>query len=154
VLWQNRRDLKKRAEQLEEIVRCRPKTRLIKSKAAPAINSVTEEGGGGRTLFATGSRGLGASKRVLLGSVSTAVLRRADGPVLVVPPSAAQVRPTKRPPEGGVARVSRDGTGAFRYWMPGPGLMPVREGGSRRRPKPLRKGRRDRESDRSMRRRV
>ena len=106
-LLRNRRDLKKRAEQLEEIVRCRPKTRLIKSKAAPAINSVTEKGEGERTLSATGSRGLGAPKRVLLGSVSTAVLRGADGPVLVVPSSAAQERPTKqqrptkRPPEGG-----------------------------------------------------
>jgi nucleotide-binding universal stress UspA family protein len=101
VFLRNRRDLKKRAEQLEGIVRCRPKTRLIKSKAAPAINSVTEKGEGGQTLFATGSRGLGAPKRVLLGSVSTAVLRRANGPVLVVPSSAAQERPTKRPPEGG-----------------------------------------------------
>ena len=99
-LLRNRRDLKKRAEQLEELVRCRPKTRLIKSKAAPAINSVTEKGEGGRTLSAIGSRGLGASKRVLLGSVSTAVLRRADGPVLVVPPSPAQECPTKRPPQG------------------------------------------------------
>jgi nucleotide-binding universal stress UspA family protein len=101
VFLRNRRDLKKRAEQLEEIVRCRPKTRLIKSKATHAINSVTDKGEGGQTLFATGSRRLGAPKRVLLGSVSTAVLRRANGPVLVVPSSAAQERPTKRPPEGG-----------------------------------------------------
>jgi nucleotide-binding universal stress UspA family protein len=100
-LLRNRWDLKKRAEQLEEIVRCRPKTRLIKSKAAPAINSVSEKGERGRTLFATGSRGLGAPKRVLLGSVSTAVLRGADGPVLVVSSSAAQECPTKRPLEGG-----------------------------------------------------
>ncbi len=100
VLLRNRRDLKKRAEQLEEIVRCRPKTRLIKSKAAPAMNLVAEEGEGERTLFAIGSRGLGAPKRALLGSVSTAVLRAADGPVLVVPSSAAQGFSTKGAAEG------------------------------------------------------
>lgn len=100
VLLRNRRDLKKRAEQLEEIVRCRPKTRLIKSKAASAMNLVAEEGEGEQTLFAIGSRGLGAPKRALLGSVSTAVLRAADGPVLVVPASAAQGLSTKRAAEG------------------------------------------------------
>ncbi len=100
VLLRNQRDLKKRAEQLEEIARCRPKTRLIKSKAAPAMNLVAEESEGEQTLFAVGSRGLGAPKRALLGSVSTAVLRAADGPVLVVPPSATQGLSTKRADEG------------------------------------------------------
>ena len=92
-LQKNRRDLKARAEALEEISRCRPKTRLINSKAAPAVNLVAEEGEGERTLLAVGSRGLGAPGRALMGSVSTAVLRSADGPVLVVPSSAAQARP-------------------------------------------------------------
>lgn len=88
VHWRNRRDLKKRAEQLEEIAPCRPKTKLIKSKAASAIDLVAEESEGKQTLFALGSRGLSAPKRAVLGSVSTAVMRAADGPVLVVPPSA------------------------------------------------------------------
>ena len=88
VLWRNRRDLKKRAEQLEEIASCRPKTKLIKSKAAPAIDLVAKESEGKQTLFAVGSRGLSAPRRAMLGSVSTAVMRAADGPVLVVPPSA------------------------------------------------------------------
>jgi len=88
VLWRNRRDLKKRAEQLEEIAPCRPKTKLIKSKAVSAINLVAEESEGKHTLFAVGSRGLSAPKRAMLGSVSTAVMRAADGPVLVVPSSA------------------------------------------------------------------
>lgn len=74
-LLRKRRDLKKRAEQLEEIARCRPKTRLIRSKAASAaVNTVAEEGEGGRTLLAVGSRRLAAPKRALLGSVSTRTL--------------------------------------------------------------------------------
>ncbi len=95
-LLQNRRDLKERAEQLEEIARCRPKTRLVKSRAASAIDLVAEEGDGEQTLFALGSRGLGAVGRAVLGSVSTAVLRRADGPVLVVPSRASRGLSTRR----------------------------------------------------------
>jgi nucleotide-binding universal stress UspA family protein len=92
VLWQNRRDLKKRAEQLEEIVRCRPKTRLIKAKAASAMNLVAEEKEVGQTLLAVGTRGLSAPKRVLLGSVSTETLRAADGSVLIVPSETPSAR--------------------------------------------------------------
>ncbi len=106
-LWRNRRDLKRRAEQLEEIAPCRPKTRLIKSKAASAMRLVAEESEGEQTLFAVGSRGLCASKRALLGSVSTAVLRLADGPVLVVPPSAAQDNTTLTPQEDPAEQDSR-----------------------------------------------
>jgi nucleotide-binding universal stress UspA family protein len=100
-LRRNRRDLKVRAEQIEEIARCRPKTRLIRSRAASAVSLVAEEGEGERTLFAVGSRGLRAPERALLGSVSTAVLRSADGPVLVVPSCAAQDHPANRPAENG-----------------------------------------------------
>lgn len=93
VLWQNRQDLKKRAEQLEEIVRCRPKTRLIKAKAAAAMNLVAEEQEvGQKTLLAVGTRGLSAPKRALLGSVSTEALRAADGSVLVVPSERTSAR--------------------------------------------------------------
>ncbi len=92
VLWRNRRDLKKRAEQLEAIAPCRPKTKLIKSKAASAIDLVAEESEGKQTLFAVGSRGLSAPKRAMLGSVSTAVLRAADGPVLIVPSETTSAR--------------------------------------------------------------
>ncbi|CAN5742112.1 hypothetical protein BH24ACT18_BH24ACT18_17640 [soil metagenome] len=92
-LLRNRRDLKERAEQLEEIARCRPKTRLIRSKAASAaVNVVAEEGEGGRTLLAVGSRGLAAPTRALLGSVSTRTLREAEGSVLIVPPETASAR--------------------------------------------------------------
>jgi len=92
-LLRNRRDLKKRAEQLEEIARCRPKTRLIRSKApSAAVKVVAEEGEGGRTLLAVGSRGLAAPRRALLGSVSTRTLREAEGSVLIVPPETASAR--------------------------------------------------------------
>ena len=91
-LSRTRRDLKRRAEQLEEIAQCRPKTRLIKSKASSAMDLVAEESEGRRTLFAVGRRGLGASKRALLGSVSTRTLRAADGCVLIVPQETASAR--------------------------------------------------------------
>lgn len=92
VLWHNRRDLKKRAEQLEEIAPCRPKTKLIKAKAASAINLVAEEKEGGQTLLAVGTRGLNAPKRALLGSVSTETLRAANGSVLIVPSETPSAR--------------------------------------------------------------
>ncbi len=92
VLSQNRRDLKKRAEQLEEIARCRPQTRLIKAKAASAMNLVAEEKQVGQTLLAVGTRGLSLPKRALFGSVSTETLRAADGSVLIVPSETPSAR--------------------------------------------------------------
>ena len=92
VLWQNRQDLKKRAEQLEDIVRCRPKTRLVKAKAASAMSQVAEEKEVGQTLVAVGTRGLSSTKRALLGSVSTETLRTADGSVLIVPSETTSTR--------------------------------------------------------------
>jgi nucleotide-binding universal stress UspA family protein len=85
------RALEERAERLETMARGRPETRLAESKATPAIASVAEGGKEERTLFAVGSRGLGAPKRALFGSVSTKVLRAVDGPVLVVPSDAARL---------------------------------------------------------------
>ncbi len=40
-------------------------------------------------LLVCGSRGYGPARRVLLGGVSTALVRRAAAPVMVVPRSAA-----------------------------------------------------------------
>ncbi len=85
-------DLKKRAELLEEIAQRRPKTKLIKAKAASAMNLVAEEKEVGQTLLAVGTRGLSAPKRVLLGSVSTETLRAADGSVLIVPSERTSMR--------------------------------------------------------------
>jgi nucleotide-binding universal stress UspA family protein len=47
---------------------------------------VAEEKEEEKALIALGSRGLGAAQRVMLGSVSTKILRVARGPVLVCPP--------------------------------------------------------------------
>ena len=85
----NLQELERRAERLDLIAQDRPETRLAESRAAPALVSVAEEIGEERTLLAVGSRGLGAPRRTLFGSVSTKVLRAVDGPVLVVPPNAA-----------------------------------------------------------------
>src|SRR5918998_275242 len=85
------RALEGRAERLGTMTRGRPQTKLAESKTASAMASVAQEGEAERTLFAVGSRGLGAPKRALFGSVSTKVLRAVDGPVLVVPSVAATV---------------------------------------------------------------
>ena len=77
------------AERLGAITRGRPETKLAETKATRAIVSVVEEGEEERTLIAVGSRGLSRTKRALVGSVSTGILRAADVPVLVVPPGAA-----------------------------------------------------------------
>jgi nucleotide-binding universal stress UspA family protein len=45
-------------------------------------------------LFVIGSRGLSAAKRLLLGSVSSALVNRAPCPVLVVRPPATPPRPS------------------------------------------------------------
>ena len=57
-------------------------------------------------VIATGTRGRGGVKRALLGSTSTALLHRADRPVLVVPRDAA--------PGDGPAIVAYDGSPAAR----------------------------------------
>jgi nucleotide-binding universal stress UspA family protein len=51
---------------------------------APASTILAEAAERGSDLIVLGSRGLGTAKRLLLGSVSGSVLRRADRPVLVV----------------------------------------------------------------------
>ena len=82
-LW-NRRELQRRAEQLEERARCRPKTRLVKANAASALDGIAEESGEGQALLAVGSRRPGGA--------SNAVLRGSKGPVLVVPARAPVAR--------------------------------------------------------------
>ena len=86
------------AEQLGTMAHDRPDTKMIESKPAPAIVDVAGEAEETQTLIAVGSRGLSAPKRVLLGSVSTKILRTADNPILVVPPAQAQ-RVDRTPPE-------------------------------------------------------
>ncbi len=76
--------LEKRAVELENILGTRPETRVVVGDAAATIRDVAEEGGE-PTLVAVGRRGLGAVKRLVLGSVSTNTLRAVSGPVLITP---------------------------------------------------------------------
>ncbi len=78
--------LEQRATELEELLGTRPQVRAVAGDAAAIIQAAAKEGDE-PTLTAVGSRGLGAARRVVVGSVSTRVLRAANGPVLIVPPS-------------------------------------------------------------------
>ncbi len=91
-LRRRREDLDERAEQLAALTQHRIATKLIETKAAPAMSLVAGKSDEGRTLLAVGSRGLGALDRALSRSVSTRVLRAAHGPVLVVPSGKASAR--------------------------------------------------------------
>ena len=90
VLSRERQALQERAEELVAIAGTRPEIRLIETEPTLAMLMVAEQGVEESTLIAVGSRGLGAAKRTILGSVSTKVLRVARGPVLVCPDSMSQ----------------------------------------------------------------
>ena len=77
--------LEESAQELQAIAGSRPETRLIETEPTLAILLVAEEREPEKTLVAVGSRGLSATKRAMLGSISTKVLRVARGPVLVCP---------------------------------------------------------------------
>jgi nucleotide-binding universal stress UspA family protein len=85
-LSRERQALEERAEELVTIAGSRPETRLIETEPTLAMLMAAEEGREESTLIVVGSRGLGAPKRTILGSVSTKVLRVARGSVLVCPP--------------------------------------------------------------------
>ncbi len=72
--------LRERATELGE---ARSETRLATGDATLAVLGVAADDPS--TLVAVGSRGLGGTKRMLLGSVSTKLLRMTKGPVLVYP---------------------------------------------------------------------
>lgn len=77
------RALDERAGELGALLGARPETEPVLDDAATAI---LEAAGDERsTLVAVGSRGLGVARRMVLGSVSTKVLRAAKGPVLIYP---------------------------------------------------------------------
>lgn len=77
--------LEARADELARVFGGRPEIRLVESDAVLALLEVAEEADEEKTLFAVGSRGLGAISRLRLGSVSTKILRAAGGSVLVYP---------------------------------------------------------------------
>jgi nucleotide-binding universal stress UspA family protein len=78
--------LTKRAVELEQKAGIRPRVRIqVGDPAACILEAAQEEEGVEKALMAVGRRGLGMTRRVRLGSVSTKVLRAAGGPVLVNP---------------------------------------------------------------------
>jgi nucleotide-binding universal stress UspA family protein len=78
--------LEDRAGELEDILQQRPQTRIVAGDSAEVLIQAAQEGGG-PTLVAVGSRGLGPVGRLRLGSVSTKVIRAGLGAVLVYPPT-------------------------------------------------------------------
>lgn len=77
--------LEERAKELGMIAGSPPEVRLIDTEPTLAMLMVAEEGKEETTLITVGSRGVGAAKRAMLGSVSAKILRTARGPVLVCP---------------------------------------------------------------------
>jgi nucleotide-binding universal stress UspA family protein len=78
-------ELREHAEELGRLVGRRPRMEIAAGDAAVALLAKAREGDEARALIAVGSRGLGLTRRLRLGSVSTKVLRAARGPVLVYP---------------------------------------------------------------------
>jgi nucleotide-binding universal stress UspA family protein len=78
-----------RAAELADAHGVHPQVRVVPGESAQVLSEVAEEGGG-PSLLVVGSRGMGASERMLLGSASTKVLRAARGPVAVCPPEEHQ----------------------------------------------------------------
>jgi nucleotide-binding universal stress UspA family protein len=77
--------LEERAAELEQAYDVRPQVRIVPGESAQVLAEIAEEGDG-PSLLVVGSRGLGTSERIVIGSVSSKVLRAAGGPVLVCPP--------------------------------------------------------------------
>jgi nucleotide-binding universal stress UspA family protein len=79
--------LKDRAAEIEGLLGTMPETTSVTGDATMAVlNAAASDPS---TLVAVGSRGLGAAKRVLLGSVSTKLLRATEGSILVNPRAGA-----------------------------------------------------------------
>lgn len=84
-LHQAEMELEKRREELEGRLGGKPKMSIAVGDAAGDLVETAERRGGKNTLIAVGSRGLGQFQRFRTGSVSTKVIRAAEGPVLVSP---------------------------------------------------------------------
>jgi len=86
-------ELKNRAEELAPLLGRVPEVKLVVDEAEEGVDGVAltllEEAAGTPSLISVGSRGLGAVQRVRVGSVSTKVVRAAEGPVLVYPRARA-----------------------------------------------------------------
>jgi nucleotide-binding universal stress UspA family protein len=80
-------DLINKAREIEGTLGSRPRVEITVGDPASALLRAAEEGMVEQTLIGVGSRGVGAVRRIRLGSVSTKVLHAAKGPVLVYPHS-------------------------------------------------------------------
>jgi nucleotide-binding universal stress UspA family protein len=103
------RELEERATVLGRALEEQPYTEVARKRPDEVLQGTPE--GGKATLVAIGSRGLGAVKRAVLGSVSAGVLRAASGPVLIAPPSTDEGVPNgerrrKRPRHRGRQRLA------------------------------------------------
>ncbi len=84
-------ELRDRAEELAPLLKKRPDVKLVVDEAAEGVDGVAltlleeAKGAGVPSLISVGSRGLGAIRRARVGSVSTKVVRAAEGLVLVYP---------------------------------------------------------------------
>lgn len=76
------------ADEFGSVLGSRPKISIAVGDAAEDLVETARRRDGESTLIAVGSRGLGPIKRFRMGSVSTKVLRAAEGPVLVYPSEA------------------------------------------------------------------
>jgi len=85
VLFRQVEAVNERAKELEEVLGSHPEVRVVEGDAATVILDVAGKGNQQWTLLAVGSRGLGMIDRARLGTVSTKVLRAAEGSVLVCP---------------------------------------------------------------------
>lgn len=86
-LRREERTLESRAKEIEDASGAvRPRVGLTVGEPATALLEAAGEGAE-RALLAVGSRGLDATRRLRLGSVSTKVLHAAHGPVLIYPRS-------------------------------------------------------------------
>ena len=88
-------ELRSRAEELAPVLGSTPDVKLLVDVAAEGVDGVAlaiiEEaaGLGFPSLISVGSRGLGALQRARVGSVSTKVVRAAEGTVLIYPHACA-----------------------------------------------------------------
>jgi hypothetical protein len=84
-------ELQSRAEALEGLLGSRPEVKLVADEEANGVDAIAltimdeARKTGEPTLISVGSRGLGRVRRARVGSVSTKVVRAADGPVLFYP---------------------------------------------------------------------
>lgn len=99
-------ELAARAEGLEGLLGGRPETRLVADEGADGIDGIAltlmdeARERSEPTLISVGSRGLGRVQRARVGSVSTKVVRAADGPVLFHPQIPGPASPSVREQPG------------------------------------------------------